>query len=115
LDWAWQHRSWSLTPWHWVAFADEKKFDVYAPNPNNYCWRKQGEAVLAEQNVKKVVKHGGGSVSVYGVITPEGVGWLHCIQGTLDSIQYIQILEESLLGTLEDFHISPSDFIYQQD
>jgi transposase len=29
-DWARQHRSWSLTQWHWVAFADEKKFDAYA-------------------------------------------------------------------------------------
>jgi hypothetical protein len=115
LDWAQQHRSWSLTQWHQVAFADEKKFNVYAPDPNNHCWRKQGEAVLAEWNGKKVVKHGGGSVSVYGVITPEGVGWLHHIQGTLDSIQYTQILEESLLGTLEDLHISLCDIIYQQD
>jgi hypothetical protein len=112
LDWAWQHSSWSLTQWHQVAFADKQKSDVYAPDPNIYCWRKHGEAVLAEQNVKKVVKHGGGSVSVYGVITPEGVGQLHHIQETLDSIQYTQILEESLLGTLQDIHISPHDIIY---
>ena len=50
-----------------------------------------------------------------GCITSKGVRRLHRITGTMDAKKYCAILEESLLGTLQDYQLSPRTFIFQQD
>lgn len=62
-----------------------------------------------------MVKHGGGSIMVWGCITSKGVGRIHQVFGNMDSKQYTDILQESLLHTLEDYGTHPDHFIFQQD
>jgi hypothetical protein len=76
--------------------------------------RRPGKEFL-DQNVKKTVKHGGGSVNVWGCITPCGVRHLHCVVGNMNAGQYCKILTESLLGTLGDYEMVIGDIIFQQD
>ena len=52
---------------------------------------------------------------VWGVITPNGVGRLHRVDGTMDALQYTKILKQSLLGTLKDHKLKKKDVIFQQD
>ena len=52
---------------------------------------------------------------VWGCITPYGVGRLHRVVGRMDAIQYVQILSESLMGTLKDHRIKKRDIYFQQD
>jgi len=52
--------------------------------------------------MKKTVKHEGGNVMVWGCITREGMGRLYCIEGIMNSSRYVDILQQSLLGTLKD-------------
>ncbi|KAJ1299994.1 hypothetical protein OPQ81_003841 [Rhizoctonia solani] len=52
---------------------------------------------------------------VWGCITPEGPGQLIHIDGCLTAAKYVKILEEGLLGTLEDHHIPIANFVFQQD
>ena len=52
---------------------------------------------------------------VWGCITASGVGRLHRIEGMLNAQQYCSILEQSLLGTLQDYSLGSSDILFQQD
>ena len=73
-----------------------------------------GEEYLP-QNVKPVVKYGGGSVTVWGVVTSDGVRRLHRINGNMDAKQFISILSTSLLDTVLDHHLNPTSIILAQD
>lgn len=114
LKWARAHRSWSVENWERVIFSDESKFNLFGSDGLQYCWRKGGQA-LDSRYTKKQVKHGGGKVMVWGCISPHGVGRLCRIDGTMDSNQYISILQEGYLGTLKDLHTNPQGFIFQSD
>jgi hypothetical protein len=112
--WVEEHQSWEDVDWAWVWFSDESKFNLFGSDGHQYCRRRPGEEFL-DRNVKKTVKHGGGSVNVWGCITPGGVGCLHCVVGNMNADQYCKILTESLLGTLGDYDMDIGDIIFQQD
>jgi transposase len=97
-----------------VCFSDESRFEIFKTGGSRYCRRAPNNEYQLT-NLKPTVKHGGGGVSVWGMITPQGVGRLHCIKGNLDAKQFCSILEESLLGTLQDAGISLRSIIFQQD
>jgi len=44
-----------------------------------------------------------------------GFGQLHHIEGTINSMKYMEIIQDSLLPSLQDHHLSPSNIILQQD
>ena len=100
--------------WHNVVFSDESKFNLFGSDSRQYCRRRPGEEFL-DRNVKKVVKHWGGSLMVWGCITPQEPGRLHRIEGRMNAVQYCEILTESFLGILADQGLSPDDVIFQQD
>ena len=112
--WAEGVERWDIRNWQLVIFSDESKFNLFGSDGRQWCRRRVGEAFL-DRNVNKTVKHGGGSVMVWGCITSRGVGRLHRINGIMDAKKYCAILEESLLGTLRDYDIPPRRFIFQQD
>jgi hypothetical protein len=104
----------NLKFWKHVGFSDESKFMLFGSDGRLYCRRRPGEA-LAPQNVQPMVKYGGRSVMVWGVITWNGVGCLIRVVGKMNAEQYCNILLEGLLGTLSDQNIGCSHFIFQQD
>ncbi len=61
------------------------------------------------------MKHGGGSMMVWGCLTPDGPGRLCGVEGNMDAIQYCKILKKGLLGTLTDHGDRQSVVIFQQD
>ena len=52
---------------------------------------------------------------VWGCITVKGVGHLHRITGIMCATDYVQILDEHLLGTLHDYNMKPCHYFFQQD
>lgn len=112
--WVAEHGDWTLEEWKKVWFEDESKFNLVGSDGCQYCRRGPGEEFL-ERNVDKRVKHGGGSVMVWGVISWTGPGRLHRVKGTMNADQYTQILSESLLGSLNDKDIAPEAIILAQD
>jgi hypothetical protein len=100
--------------WRRVIFSDESKFNLFGSDGLQYCWRRRGEG-LDPCYTKKKVKHGGGKVMVWGCVTADGVGRLYRIDGKMDSKEYISILQEAYLGTLEDLHTNQQSFILQAD
>jgi hypothetical protein len=66
-----------------------------------YCGRRVGEEFLPE-NVSKMVKHGGGSIQVWGCLSYQGPERLYRVEGRMNAVQYTSILEEAFLGSLSD-------------
>lgn len=58
--------------------------------------RRVGEE-FNPQCVVPTVKHGGGSVMVWGCMTDSGVGEMFVCEGRMDSTKYINVLESALV------------------
>jgi DNA-binding MarR family transcriptional regulator len=112
--WAQQYRKRREFFWQKVWYSDESKFNLFGSDGKVYCRRRVGEA-LRPQNVKKTVKHGGGNVMVWGCISWHGPGRLHRVEGRMNAMQYVQILSESFLGSMEDRKVRRKNIIFQQD
>ena len=112
--WARDHEGWNVETWQQVIFTDESKFHLFGSDGIQYCRRGPGEE-LEPRNVIKRVKHGGGKVMVWGCMTGWGWGRLVRVTGNMNAVQYCEILEEGLLGTLEDYGLNADDVIFQQD
>lgn len=109
LRFANEHESKDFSFWKNVLFTDESKFNLFGSDGRPYVWRRPNEALLAK-NMKPTVKHGGGSVMVWGAFSASGPGVLHFIEGIMNQTVYLNILKESLplckekLGLGENFH-----------
>jgi len=57
-------------------FSDESKFNLFGSDGKLYCRRGPGEE-FEVQNVRGVVKHGGGNIQVWGVLSWNGPGHLY--------------------------------------
>ena len=115
--WAMQHASWTVEDWERVAFSDESKFMLFKSDGRQYCWIKPGQA-LDPCFTKKTIKHGAGSLMVWGCITAKGMGRLYRIEGIMCGPDYIQILNDQFLGSLKDLKLrrtGQSGIIFQQD
>lgn len=76
-------------------------------------WRKKNEE-LAEQNIQCTVKHGGGSVMVWGCFSASGVGELDFIDTTMNAQYYVKLLEKNLAPSVSKLNL-PGHWIFQQD
>jgi len=113
-EWAEERLDWTLGNWRAVNFSDESIFYVFGSDGIEWCWRRPGEH-LDPRFMKKKVKHGGGKVTVWGMITAKGVGRIVRIEGNLNKELYRDILEDNVLGTYRDLHMDPRRFYFQQD
>ena len=76
-----------------------------------YVWRRKGEEFTAEC-CQPVVQHPT-SIMLWGCISFQGVGSLHCIRGCLNSEDYQQILGDAMLSDAR--RLFREDFILEQD
>jgi hypothetical protein len=109
------HRYWTLEDWKLVTWSDETKINRFGSDGLHWVWKNPGET-LSSRLVDQTVKHGGGSLMVWGCMTWEyGVGNLVRIDGKMDAELYTQILDEDLRGSCEDWGVNLADIIFQQD
>ena len=65
LKWAKEHQNWTVEDWKRVLWTDESKFELFGTRRRVYIRRSSSEKMLPECTVS-TVKHGGGSVMVWG-------------------------------------------------
>ena len=99
--------------WNRVIWSDETKLNYFKSDGNQYCWRMCGEAYLPDCT-QKTVKYGGGCIMLWGCMAASGVGNLVKIEGTMNSLQYLRILQENLTSSAEKLGLG-SNFVFQQD
>lgn len=112
LNWAREHKNWTIADWEKVLWTDESKFEIFGTKRRVFVRRQSNERVNDACTVASV-KHGGGSVMVWGCFGGSAVGDLVRIQGILKKEGYKKILEDSAVpcGT----RLIGPEFIFQQD
>lgn len=81
--------------WKRVIWSDETKLELFGHRDVAFVWRKKGEA-HNPQNTVPTVKHGGGSIMLWGCFSSSGTGNLVRIHGIMKKEDYQQILRENL-------------------
>lgn len=112
MQWAQQHKNWSVQQWSKVLFTDESKFEVFGSHRRMFVRRRRGER-MKSQCVTPTVKHGGGSVMVWGCFAGDKVGDLVRINGTLKKEGYHRILINNAVPSGK--RLIGRGFVLQQD
>jgi len=112
LTWAFEHKDWTVEQWKNVMWTDESKFDIFGSKRKTYVRRKPGER-LREECIVPTIKHGGGSVMVWGCFAGAKVGDLKKIEGILRKEGYLDILQNNAIPSAH--RICQGKFVFQQD
>lgn len=107
------HLNDDLSYWNNVIFTDESKFNLFGSDGKVKIWRKNGTA-MERKNLLPTVKHGGGSVMVWGCMSAAGVGNLVFIDGIMDRFKYLDILRNNLKQSAQKLGLG-RHWIFQQD
>ena len=78
-----------------------------------WTWELPGEG-LTDRLVEGTLKHGGGSVTVWGCMSWDGIRYACRIDGRIDRDLCTKILEEELMLSIRYLHKTPSQVIFQQ-
>jgi transposase len=114
MDFVKSFSNYSFFDWKAVIWSDECKFALTNTNNREYYWKRKSDP-LQDSHIKQTLKFGGGSIMTWACITSKGVGRLIKIDGIMTAEKYIDILEEGLLGTMEDHDILPSSSLFMHD
>ena len=113
LKFAKTHINEPLDFWKRVIFSDETKFNIFGSDGKKFVWRKPN-CELQEKNIQTTVKHGGGSVMLWGCMGHSGVGNIEFIEGVMNADMYIAILRSNLKDSAVKLGISTC-YYFQQD
>ncbi len=96
-----------------ILWSDETKIELFGLYSKRYVWRKPGTAHHLSNTVP-TVKHGGGSIMLWGCFSAAGTGRLVAIEGKMNAAKYRDILDENLLQNAQDLRLGRR-FTFQQD
>ncbi len=78
--------------WNHVLWSDETKINLFGSDGVKHVRRQPGEE-YKDKCVLPTVKHGGGSVMVWGCMSAVGTGELQFIEGTMNANMYCDTLK----------------------
>ncbi len=81
--------------WNHVLWSDETKINLFGSYGVKRVWWQPGEE-YKDKCVLPTVKHGGGSVMVWGCMSAAGTGELQFIEGTMNANMYCDIVKQSM-------------------
>ncbi len=85
--------------WNHVLWSEETKINLFGSDGVKRVWQQPGEE-YKDKYILPTVKHGGGSVMVWGCMSPAGTGELQFIEGTMNANMYCDILKQSMIPSL---------------
>lgn len=112
LQWARAHKHWTIADWNKVLWSDESKFEIFGNRRKTYVRRRANEKYMDECLVPSV-KHGGGSVMVWGCFAGCKVGNICKIEGILKKEGYKKILQKHAVPS--GLRLVGPQFEFQQD
>uniref|UniRef100_A0A8C5LR19 Tc1-like transposase DDE domain-containing protein n=1 Tax=Leptobrachium leishanense TaxID=445787 RepID=A0A8C5LR19_9ANUR len=87
--------------WDRVLWTDETKLELFGPMDQRCVWRRK-------------TKHGGGSIMLWGCFASAGTGKLQRVQGTMNSLQYQEILDDNVMQSVTNLRLGRR-WTFQQD
>ncbi|GFW54956.1 transposable element Tcb1 transposase [Trichonephila clavipes] len=94
-QWCRTHRKWTPLQCQQVIWSDESTFTLFQTTGRVYVWRTPKEA-FAPECIVPTVKHGGGSLMVWGAISWRGLGPLVTLHGKVKAAHYVNILGDQV-------------------
>ncbi len=90
----------SMNYWNHVLWSDETQINLFGSYGVQHVWWCPGEE-YQENCALPTVKHGGGSIMVWGCMSAAGTGELRFIEGNMDSNMYCDILKQKMMPSLQ--------------
>ena len=90
------------------------KVQCFGLDGRQWCWKNSTEP-LRDCHVQPIVKHGGGSIMVWGCMNWADVGNLYRIDGIMNSQVYLDILDSQLLDIIGRQSLHEAQVIFQHD
>lgn len=113
LEYAKKYVSMPISFWKKIVWSDESKFNIRGSDGRQRVWRKTGEA-LEKNKIRGTVKHGGGSVMVWGSMCYNGLGTMEFVEGIMLKEDYKMILERNLTKTTKKYRMG-RNYIFLHD
>ena len=113
MEFAKKHLNDTAGMWRKVFWSDGTKIELFGRNLKLYIRHKLNTA-HHPVNTIPTVKHGGGSIMLWGCFSSAGTGKLVRIEGTMDGAKYRGILDENLLESAMNLKLGRR-FTFQQD
>ncbi len=99
--------------WANILWTNETIVELFGRCVSCYIWHKTNTE-FHKKNIIPTVKHGGGSVMVWGCFAASGTGRLAIIDGTMNSALYQKILKENVQPSVCDLKLKRT-WVMQQD
>lgn len=109
LNWCKERKNWK-EEWEKIIFSDESRFEIFKNDSQKWVWRTKEEK-YHKDCLQPTVKHSDG-VMVWGFFTKYYKGPLVVVEGSINGIKYIELLNQYLLPFLNEIGF---DYIYQDD
>lgn len=112
LEFAKKYVDMPISYWKKIIWTDESKFELKNCKRRKRVWCKRNER-LQSKHTQATVKHGGGSLMVWGCFSHKGVGRLVKIDGIMTGESYVDLLKQNFGPSTRK--IGLNRFIFQQD
>ncbi|KAI4889964.1 hypothetical protein NFI96_005605 [Prochilodus magdalenae] len=99
--------------WENVLWSDETKIELIGLNSTRRVWRTKNDE-YHPKNTIPAVKHGGGSIMLWGCFSAHGTGRLHCIKERMTGAMYCKILGNNLLPSVRALKMGRG-WVFQHD
>ena len=99
--------------WKHVLCSDESKYNLFGSDGKVIVWRRPKEEFHPKCTVP-TVKHGSGSVNIWGCFAWNDVGNLLFIEGNMTGEMYKDILAENLFQSSKKLRLG-SSMLFQHD
>ncbi|KAK3545317.1 hypothetical protein QTP70_003720 [Hemibagrus guttatus] len=99
--------------WENVIWSDETKIELFGKNSTCRVWRRKN-AELHPKNTIPTVKHGGGTIMLWGCFSAKGPGRLICVKERMNGAMYREILSKNLLPSARALKMKRG-WVFQHD
>jgi transposase len=111
LAFAKRHQHWTVADWEQVIWPDKTKINRFSSDGHSWCWTRDVNS-LERRTVKQTVKHGGGSIMIWGCMAIYGPGFMCKLDGTMVKETYKSILQDELMATIDYYDMNPAKVIF---